>query len=84
MSERTVGNWERGSHLDARAEARLRGVLPGLDDGTATAPRLPTASDAELLAEIARRFARARDEQGSEPAMLRAARGEYEEENPVK
>ena len=60
VSLRTVGNWERGESVPRSKEQAIRAALgdhiqgshPG--DGTT----LRAASDAELLAEIARRFAR--------------------------
>lgn len=53
---RTVGNWERSTPPKV-AQARLRSVLADHLD-TAGEPPLRSVSDAELLAEIARRFAR--------------------------
>ena len=53
---RTVGNWER-ANPPAASQARLRAVLRDhLDE--AGEPPLRSVSDAELLAEIARRFTR--------------------------
>jgi DNA-binding transcriptional regulator YiaG len=48
---RTVGNWERGQTVPKNRMARLRRVL-GEDGGNP----LAEATDAELLAEVARRF----------------------------
>lgn len=55
--ERTVGGWEREESAPGIAEPRLLAVLrEHLDDGDE--PPLKAVSDVELLAEIARRFAR--------------------------
>lgn len=65
VSLRTVGNWERGATVPRNREAALRRVLADhLDDGTG--PTLTGASDAELVAEIARRLsvARSRERDG--------------------
>lgn len=48
---RTIGNWERGQTVPKNRLARLRRVL-GEDGGNP----LAEATDAELLAEVARRF----------------------------
>lgn len=53
---RTVGNWER-STPPGSGQARLRAVLGDHFERSAEPP-LRTVSDAELLAEIARRFTR--------------------------
>ena len=59
-SLRAVGSWERDGNSPNLAEVRLREVLdPYLEDTAVIAgPGLEDASDAQLLAEIARRFAR--------------------------
>ena len=58
-SLRAVGSWERGENSPNLAEVRLREVLgPYLVENEASGPGLTDASDAQLLAEIARRFAR--------------------------
>ena len=58
---RTVGNWERGETVPQNREALIRQVLAGqLGDRGAS---LVEASDAELLAEIARRFSRAQHQE---------------------
>jgi transcriptional regulator with XRE-family HTH domain len=60
VSLRTVGNWERGESIPRNKEAVLRAALADhLPDEDGRFPPLNTASDAELLAEVARRFARA-------------------------
>lgn len=48
---RTVGNWERGETVPKNRMAALEALLLPNDDP------LRGASDAELLAEVARRFA---------------------------
>jgi len=54
---RTVGNWERSATVPRNREAAIRSVLADyLDDGEPVSLR--SVSDAELLAEIARRFSR--------------------------
>lgn len=57
---RSVGNWERAATVPRSAEARLRAALPEWF-GQPAAP-LAAVSDAQLLAEIARRFERGREE----------------------
>lgn len=56
VSMRTVGNWERGASVPRNKLGAIQHLLDG-QAGT-DAPALRDASDAELLAEIARRFAR--------------------------
>lgn len=51
VHQRTIGNWERGQTVPKNRLARLRRVL-GEDGGNP----LAEATDAELLAEVARRF----------------------------
>lgn len=59
VSLRAVGSWEREENSPNLAEVRLREVLgPHLAAGGSQGPGLEDASDAQLLAEIARRFAR--------------------------
>lgn len=64
VSLRTVGNWERGETVPLNRAAALEEVLGNhLRSGMApseqsTGPRLRAATDAELLAEVARRFER--------------------------
>lgn len=55
---RTVGNWERGASVPRNRLARIREVLPDLDRSDDRGVDLRSASDVEVLAEIARRFAR--------------------------
>lgn len=58
VSQRTVGNWERGESIFRNRAAKIRAVLAdylNVEGGAS----LRSVSDAELLAEIARRFARA-------------------------
>lgn len=67
---RTVGNWERGATVPRNRLARLRDVFPGQQQEE---PGLRSASDAQLLAEIARRFARGEGKaHGDAAAMYRA------------
>lgn len=58
---RTVGNWERGASVPRNRLARIREVLPDLDRTDDRGVNLRTASDVEVLAEIARRFARGQE-----------------------
>ena len=58
VSLRTVGNWERGATVPRDREHAVRAVL-SIDESVADVG-LRAASDAELLAEIARRFERGR------------------------
>lgn len=73
VSLRTVGNWERGDTVPMnRASAVESALAQWLDRGDVEGPRLASASDGELLAEIARRFERgARDRQApDEPGVV--------------
>ena len=54
---RTVGNWERGETIPRNREAAIRSALVDYFDDAAPVT-LRVAADAELLAEIARRFGR--------------------------
>ena len=57
VSLRTVGNWERGDTVPMnRASAVESALAQWLDRGDTEGPRLASASDGELLAEIAPRF----------------------------
>lgn len=59
VSLRTIGNWERGQTVPRNRAAALRAALAAhLDDAHGRGNPLATVSDVELLAEIARRFAR--------------------------
>lgn len=58
VTHRTVGNWERGASVPRNRLAKVREVLPHIDDQDDRNVDLRSASDAEVLAEIARRFAR--------------------------
>lgn len=60
VSLRTVGNWERGESNPRSHETVLRDALRDHLEGAEPAP-LQGISDVELLAEIARRFARGQD-----------------------
>lgn len=63
---RTVGNWERGATVPRDREPRLREVLAGyLHTGQPPAPvDISQATDAQILAEVARRFDRSAAEGG--------------------
>lgn len=66
VAMRTVGNWERGDTSPAQKETALRSVLSDyFDKAQEDHVHLRSASDAELLGEIARRFARS-EETGKE------------------
>ncbi len=87
---RTIGNWERASTIPRDREHVLRTALADhLDGAAAQSPRLRSASDEELLVEIARRFAR-EQEAGTghvaQPAKKRPsrARGKSERTTPVE
>jgi len=58
VSARTIGNWERGDTPPSRNVARLHSVL-GLSGNDSNEPTLRSASDAQLVAEIAYRLQRA-------------------------
>lgn len=63
VSQRTVGNWERGETVSHNRWARVQDVLSGhWKDDDPDQVGLASASDVELLAEIARRFARTAQE----------------------
>lgn len=68
VSMRTVGNWERGQTVPLNRLAKIREVLAGhwKDDESADSVGLSNASDVELLAEIARRFARTTEKAGEQ------------------
>ena len=70
VSMRTVGNWERGQTVPLNRLAKIREVLAGhwKDDESADSVGLSNASDVELLAEIARRFARTTEKAGESGA----------------
>lgn len=73
VSLRTIGNWERGTTVPLNRLSKLREVLAGYWADEASAPEadaLQSASDVELLAEIARRFARSREEQGNDSSSF--------------
>lgn len=72
VSLRTVGNWERGETVPQNRASLVEQVLAEWIDADTAGPLLATASDAELLAEIARRF-----ERGVNRARL--GRGELDE-----
>lgn len=63
--QRTVGGWERGENTPGLAEPKLMAVLRDYLDDDSTPP-LRSVSDVELLAEIARRFARGQRERGED------------------
>lgn len=69
VSQRSIGGWERGESSPGVAEGRLLAVLRDYLDEAGEQP-LRAVSDVELLAEIARRFARA-----AEPAEPDFAEG---------
>lgn len=59
VSLRTVGNWERGSSVPRSREGMIRAVLGDHAFGTSEdEPSLSAASDAELIAEVAKRLSR--------------------------
>lgn len=63
--ERTVGGWERGENAPGMKEPQLLAVLRDYLD-TESEPPLRSVSDVELLAEIARRFARSEQREAGE------------------
>lgn len=82
VSLRTIGNWERGATpISARQQARLQSAL-GLDAESEKGVPLSEVSDVELLAEIARRFARAHQTTSTgpvaEPTPLRPHRDDLD------
>lgn len=62
VSARTVGNWERGETVSQNRLAKVRQVLGIPDDAevfdSRPEPSLEGASDAQLIAEIAKRLSR--------------------------
>src|SRR5690606_193153 len=64
-SMRTVGHWERGATVPLNRRGAIWDLL--ISPNTDTEPGLHSCSDAELLAEIARRFDR-----GSQARATRA------------
>lgn len=74
VSMRTIGNWERGDTAARVSDAKVRAVLGEHLGGQRVAREkdaahpLKAISDVELLAEIARRFARASTEEQSHGA----------------
>lgn len=69
VSLRTVGNWERGETVPQNRASVVERVLADWLDALSPAPRLTAASDAELLAEIARRFERGRQGESNVVSM---------------
>lgn len=71
VSESTVSNWERGARAPKNKLGKIRQVL---DLGAAAEPPvqrpLSDCSDAELLGEIASRFARSRQRPGRAVDLL--------------
>jgi hypothetical protein len=71
---RTWGNWERSAVLSTTVEARARqAVGRHFDTGPADESPLSSVSDAQLLAEIAKRFERRRDEGHGTPSTQAGA-----------
>jgi transcriptional regulator with XRE-family HTH domain len=62
VSARTVGNWERGETVPMNRFAKVRQVLGIPDDAEVVysrpEPSLEGASDAQLIAELAKRLSR--------------------------
>lgn len=71
---RTWGNWERSETLAAAAEARARDAVGPFLHGPQQSP-LSAVSDAQLLAEIAARFDRGRQQDhGTASTQARGSR----------
>ena len=66
VSLRTVGNWERGDTVPMNRASAVEAALAQWLNPEEGGPRLAAASDAELLAEIARRFERGATEKFSD------------------
>ncbi|WP_322785357.1 helix-turn-helix domain-containing protein [Cellulosimicrobium cellulans] len=81
VSLRTVGNWERGDTVPMNRASAVESALAQWLDRDAPGPRLATASDGELLAEIARRFERGA---GDQARVDLAHSGPGERENVVE
>lgn len=62
VSPKSVGNWERGEFAPRSTSLVLEAVLADHLEHEPDAPGLRESSDAELLAEIARRFVRHKTE----------------------
>nr|WP_162177291.1 helix-turn-helix domain-containing protein [Actinotalea ferrariae] len=85
VSHRTVGNWERGASVPRNREAALLSVLADHLDAGERPAHLRAVSDAELLAEIARRFARGQEAgegRGQQPAANTKPSAEVTAEGP--
>lgn len=66
-TQRSVGNWERAERVPKGAEQKVRTALAAyLTEGSPQGSGLSEVSDALLLAEIARRFDRGREDVGDD------------------
>ena len=72
---RSVGNWERAPRVPRAAELKVRSILGAHleEGGREVGVPLRDATDVELLAEIARRFARRGGDDGQEAAATSRA-----------
>ena len=76
---RSVGNWERSQAVPSGAESKVRDVLASQLGNQPDL--LSSVSDARLLAEIAKRFERAREDgEGHVPATTNPASDELAQE----
>lgn len=71
VSQRSIGNYERGETISRSHMPRIEEALSAYL-GTGDGPSLASASDAALLAEIARRFERGCDGDGNTAATNHA------------
>lgn len=74
VSQRSIGNYERGETISRSHMPRIEEALSAYL-GTGDGPSLASASDAALLAEIARRFERGSDEDDGNTAPNTQAGG---------
>lgn len=81
-TQRSVGNWERAERVPKGAEQKVRTALAAyLNEGASQGAGLSEVSDALLLAEIARRFDRGREDVGPD---VRAASTRRAGESPAE
>ncbi|MER7070940.1 helix-turn-helix domain-containing protein [Terrabacter sp. NPDC000476] len=71
VSMRSIGNYERGETVPRAALPKLQEVLGPYLGGHG--PSLATATDAELLGEIAKRFARVKEDGRGDTAPTKEA-----------
>ena len=85
VGTRTIGRWERGESVPRSAAGALEKILR-LREGDAppAEPTLPEATDAELVAEIARRLSRGASAHGGTGGDLPAEHYRWPKANAAK